>query len=219
MMLPMSPRPRAVIFDLDGTLADTFDLIVAAWNFAIPKHTGRTYTAQEVISRFGIPDPYMIQRELPESAWAAALEDYHAHYEAVHDDIVEPFEGVTDMLRAFQQHRMPLGLMTGKGRRSADITLDKLGWTNLFGAVVTGEEVAEQKPSPIGVLRVASELKIPPTDCIFVGDAPVDIGAGRNANMRTVAAGWHPVYADELRALKPDAWANSPADLLALCGI
>jgi pyrophosphatase PpaX len=217
-MQELKPKPRAVIFDLDGTLADTFELIIAAWNFAIPPHTGKTYTTDEVIARFGIPDPAMIRRELPESAWARALDDFHLHYEKAHD-IVTPFEGITEMLTALQSHRMPIALVTGKGRRTAVITLNKLGWDKLFDAVITGEDIADQKPAPEGLLRVAKQLNVDPRDCIFVGDSPVDIGAGKAANMRTVAAGWHPVYADELRELKPDAWAETPADVLTLCRV
>ena len=53
-------------------------------------------------------------------------------------------------------------------------------------------------------------------ECVFVGDSPADIGAGKNAGMRTIVAGWHPVYLDEVRAMGPDCWAEAPADVVAL---
>jgi 2-phosphoglycolate phosphatase len=212
------PPPKAVIFDLDGTLADTFPLIVSAWNAAVSPHTGRAYSADEVISRFGIPDPAMIKRELPGKAGDEAVEVYHQHYESQHDGVCA-FDGVDEMLEALQRCGMPMALVTGKGRRSAGITVRKLGWSDVFRVIVTGEDVEHQKPAPEGLLRVARELKLQPGDCVFVGDSPADMGAGKAAKMRIVAAGWHSHYAEKIRAMHPDAWAEKPADLLELCSI
>src|SRR5262249_12493699 len=92
---------RAAIFDLDGTLADTFPLIVSAWNAAMMEAVGRTHTAEEVISRFGIPDSAMIARELGEGNSARAIETYHAAYERQHG-IVKPFAGIAEMLGELQ---------------------------------------------------------------------------------------------------------------------
>src|SRR5687768_9227020 len=207
---------QAVIFDLDGTLADTFPLIVAAWNAAVTPHTGITYSDADVIARFGIPDPFMIRRDLPGDAGEQADQVYHAYYEREHAALVRPFEGVNEMLAELRRRAVPMGLMTGKGHRSARITIEALGWRDTFAAVVTGEDVTHQKPQPEGPLLAAKMLGVSPGDCAFVGDSPADIGAGKAAGMLTVAAGWHPVYLDEIRKLKPDVWAESPADLLRL---
>ena len=213
------PRIRAIIFDLDGTLADTFPLIVSAWNAAISPLTGKTYSDEEVIARFGIPDPQMIRRELQdrgEEACARAVEVYHDTYQRRHGETVKPFEGVTEMLRELRRRDVPMGLMTGKGRRSARITFECLGWTEFFGSIVTGEDVPAQKPDPSGPLAVARALAVAARDCAFVGDSPADIGAGKAAGMVTVAAGWHPVYLEEIRRMKPDVWAQAPAEVVRL---
>jgi len=204
---------EAVIFDLDGTLADTFPLIVRAWNEAVSPHTGRRYTDAEVISRFGIPDPQMIRRELTGDAAEAADETYHIVYRREHA-IVKKFDGVDEMLAALGARNVKLGVMTGKGARSAKITVDALGWSNAFGSIITGEDVKVQKPDPQGPLLAAKQLGVDPAACAFVGDNPVDIGAGRNAKMLTVVAGWHPVYLEEIRRMKPDFWAETPMDVL-----
>ena len=123
-------RVEAVIFDLDGTLADTFALIVSAWNASVGRHMGKVYTDDEDISRFGIPDPQMIRRELTGVSGDAcdeAVEIYHARYADLHADVVTPFEGIDELLRELRRRHLPLGLMTGKGRRSAKITLEALG--------------------------------------------------------------------------------------------
>jgi 2-phosphoglycolate phosphatase len=208
-------RVSAVIFDLDGTLADTFPMIMGAFNAAVSPHTGKTYSDTEIISRFGIPDPAMLRRELPQAAWEEAVEVYHRHYEREHGK-VKKFAGVEEMLAQLKQRGIKMGLMTGKGRRSADITVRLLGWAKLFDAVVTGEDVKEQKPAPEGVLLAAKMMGVSPTDCAFIGDSPADVGAGQNAGMVTVVAGWHPVYLEEVRKMGPDVWAEKPSDVVAL---
>lgn len=209
---------EAVIFDLDGTLADTFPLIVAAWNAALGQTLGRDYSTEEVVSRFGIPDAAMLRRELndhPEPVIEAALEKYFSHYEQAHD-MVQAFDGVSQMLQTLHARGVPMGVMTGKGRRPADISLRLLGWTKYFGSVVTGEDVTNQKPAPDGVLLAAKELGVVPSRCAYVGDSPADIGAGRAAGMFTIAAAWQTFYSDRLRAAQPDAWAESPAQLIEI---
>jgi 2-phosphoglycolate phosphatase len=215
-MEPIAPTPRAVIFDMDGTLADTFALVVAAWNAALSAHAGREFAAEEVIARFGVPDPQMLRREVPEHLAEEVIERYHAHYESQHTPLARPFEGITEMLAAIKRRGLPTGVMTGKGRRAARITLAALGWEAMFDAVVTGEDVARQKPDPEGLLIVCERVGVAPLDCVFVGDSPADIGAGKNAGMKTIVAGWHPVYLDQLRAMGFDYWAQTPGDVVRL---
>jgi HAD superfamily hydrolase (TIGR01549 family) len=209
---------RAIIFDLDGTLADTFAMIVAAWNEAVSPLMHKTYSDAEVIARFGIPDAQMIRRELehlPREASDRAVEVYHAYYAQNHHGVT-CFAGIREMLAELCRRAVPLGVMTGKGRRSAGITLEALGLADTFAAVVTGDDVPRQKPDPAGPLEAARRLGVEPPACAFVGDSPADVGAGKAAGMITVAAGWHPVYVEEVRKLRPDVWAEIPADVVRL---
>ncbi len=216
-MPTLDPPPQAIIFDLDGTLADTFALVVSAWNAAVSAHAGRTFGTEEVIARFGIPDSAMIRREMPPRLGDEAVETYYQHYESSHH-LACAFDGVGEMLAAIQSRGLPMGVMTGKGRRSATITLAALGWERMFDAVVTGEDVTKQKPDPEGLFIVAERLKAQPRECVFIGDSPADIGAGKNGGIRTIVAGWHPVYLDEVRAMEPDYWAQTPGDVVKLLG-
>lgn len=176
----------------------------------------RTFSPAEVVANFGVPDLPMMKRafppDLPQGEREAAVERYFAAYEQAHSEI-SAFDGVDEMLRELKAREIPMGIMTGKGRRACDITLEWFGWRQWFGSVVTGDDVGHQKPHPEGVLRVARELNIAPTRCVWVGDSPADLGAGLDAKMFSVVAGWHPFYHDELREHKPDLWAHSPLDV------
>lgn len=214
-----SPPFRAAIFDFDGTLADTIPLIAASFNAALSPILARQWTIAEVVARFGVPDFELIRRELdghPQSVIESAVETYFAHYQSAHATSVAPFASVESLLDSLAVRGIPLGLMTGKGRRAADISLRELGWENRFGSVVTGDDITRQKPAPDGVLQVARELNIAPESCFYVGDAPFDIEAGRGARMFTVATGWNDFYGERLRDAAPDWWAPTPADILRL---
>ena len=209
-------QPRAVIFDLDGTLLDTFPAIVRAWNAGMEPIFGRSFEPQEVVSRFGLPDEQMLHANFPsalsDGEKSAAIERYFVEYRVAHDGI-EPFNGISSLLDFLESRGLPLGVMTGKGRRACDETLAHFGWTTRFGSVVTGSEVSNQKPDPEGPLRVARELGVVPEQCVFVGDSPADIGAAERAGMFSVVAGWHDFYIEELKALRPDLWPESPFEL------
>lgn len=205
---------RAVIFDLDGTLGDTFGLIIAAWNAAVRPVLGFEHSAEEVIARFGIPDTAMLRRELPEAAWEEAIARFHEHYEAEHG-MAQVFAGVPEMLGELRQRGLKLGLMTGKGRRSTMTTLRQFGWSEMFEAVVTGEDTTNQKPAPDGLLLAAKQLGLRPDECVYVGDSPGDIAAGKAAGMRTLAAAWHTVYVEQLPQCGADAIVRTPSAVVA----
>ena len=207
-------RPTAAIFDLDGTLADTFALVFASWNEAMREPMGRQYSPEEIMSRFGVPDPDMIRRELPHEQHARAVEVYHDFCAARHEQMVRTFDGVREMLDELSRRRVPMGLVTGKGLRTMNITLHTLGLDKHFGVTMSGDDVERQKPAPDALVLAARALEVEPQDCAMIGDSPADISAGKAAGMLTVAAAWHAPYRERIRALDPDVWAQTPGEVL-----
>jgi HAD superfamily hydrolase (TIGR01509 family) len=177
---------------------------------------GRIYSDEEVIARFGLTETNMLRREVPAEHFERARQVFLDEYRARHREMCTMFDGINDLLSMLKSRGVPMGIMTAKGRDTADIALAELGWAGMFKSVVTGDDVVKSKPDPEGALLVASELGIEPRDCVFIGDSPADIGAGKAAGMRTIWAGWHPVYAEKVRALSPDHLAQTPNDLKLL---
>jgi HAD superfamily hydrolase (TIGR01509 family) len=161
----------------------------------------------------------MIRRELPPAQQDQAIRIFLHRYREDHDNLATVFKGVRPMLRALSESGVKLGIMTGKGRDTANITLAKLRWTDLFDSVITGDEITRIKPDPQGVLMVAAKLGIEPQRCAYVGDAPADIGAGKAAGMQTIYAAWHPVYAEQVKNLHPDATAFVPGEILRVLNL
>ncbi len=215
--MPTGPI-KAVVFDLDGTLVDTFPLIVDAFNFACTPITGKTYSPENVISRFGHPEPVMIRDEVADR-WEEAQDSYYRYYEQHHHERVQPFPGVNEMLAEIRTLKILMALVTGKSRKSADITLREMGWSACFASVVTGSEMPRQKPHPDGLLLAAKAMQMAPTSCAMVGDSPADIGAGQAAGMPTIVAAWHCVYLERLKTMGPDRWAKMPAEVVAMLRI
>ena len=205
---------RAVIFDFDGTLIDTFPAIVIGFNAALSPIFDRTYSDAEVIAHFGPPDEGMIANALqghPRAEYDAAVERYFAAFEEA-DQNCHPFAGIVPLLDELHARQLPLGIMTGKGRRAAEITLERLGWHARFGTIITGDDAAP-KPLPDGPLLAAFELNFAPQNCVYVGDSPADMRAARAAKMTAAVAGWHGFFREKLRELDVDFWANTPAEL------
>lgn len=205
---------RAVIFDFDGTLLDTFPAISIGFNAALTPIFNRTYTDAEVISHFGPPDEGMIANALKNHSreeYDAAIARYFAAFE-IADQPIQPFDGIVALLDGLTARDIPLGIMTGKGRRAAEITIQRLGWHPRFGTIITGDDAAP-KPQPDGPLLAARELGIAPENCFYVGDSPADVGAANAAGMKAVVAGWHGFFHEKLKPMQYDFWANTPDEL------
>lgn len=189
---------RAVVFDFDGTLADTFPHLCRSFRYALAPFVQREPTDAEIIATFGPPervnllmllqDP-QIGRPGAEQFLDEAERRYHEYYEGRHD-AVRLFPGIVEVLEAIRSRRWPVGVFTGKSQRSARFALRHVGLEALVQAVVGGDQVARPKPEPEGLIQLARQFAVPVEQVLFIGDSPGDIHAGQAANAPTVAALW-----------------------------
>ena len=200
-------RPDAIVFDLDGTLADTFSLMADGFAVALEPRLGRRVTYTEVTEKFiGGGTERQILDEFVGYEDPEALQRYLAFYADQHHTVTL-FPGIADALAACAATHLPLGLMTGKGRATAEITLAKLGIRHYFDVVITGDEATRPKPDPMGPLLALAALGIAPERSLFIGDTRADVRAGQVAGMHTIVVGWNNRHeAEETVALyHPDA--------------
>lgn len=208
---------RTVLFDLDGTLADSIPLILASFRHAarchletVPDdgfwlaHIGGTLRQQFLAA--GAPETRIPDLE-------AAYRDY---YVARHDDAVRPFEGVHGVLDRLGLAGCRLGLVTSKSRVGATRTLRRCGLTGRFAVEVTADDTDRHKPDPEPLLAALRALGVDARGAVYVGDAPQDIEAGRRAGLATAAALWGAVRPEVLLAAKPDHRLDHPEALLDL---
>lgn len=203
----------ALLFDIDGTLLDTFDGILAATNAALGEIGERPLRPEQLRPLIGIPiDRQMdMLRHVTGPAAASVAESYYRHFVRHVERGVRPYPGAAETLHALSQH--PIGTVTTRRREVAALMLRKASLDGYFRAIVGGDEVSRPKPDPDLPRFAAESLGVPPGDCIVVGDAPVDILAGRAAGTWTVAAMYGYGNAEEIRAATPHAEIDTISEL------
>ena len=199
---------KAVLFDLDGTIGNTLPLIITAFRRSLEPLINRTVSDAEIIATFGPSEEGTIMSLAPDH-YDRGLSDYLSFYEELHHICPEPFEGIREMLVSLRYQNVRLGMVTGKGERSAMITLKKFDLEHHFEIIETGSPYGPRKPEGI---RAALEIfsNISEEETIYVGDAPSDIESSRQAGVSIVSAAWaDTAELNQLKALGPDQLFDS----------
>lgn len=198
---------RAVIFDFDGTLADTLPLCIRAFRSSIEPHLGRSVTDAEIIATFGLAEEGTIRALIPDQC-EEGVAAYLTHYEQYHADYPDLFPGIQSLLTELRAKSVRLALVTGKGERSAALSLTFYQLTPYFSAFGYGDLAINSKTRNIN--RIVADWKLPPDAVLYVGDAPSDIVACRQAGVAIAAAAWaSTAEPDVLAKLEPDAMFES----------
>ena len=177
-----------IIFDIDGTLTSTNDLIFASFNYVMNKYLNKTLTNDEIISLFG-PTEDVILEEWTGADYPKARQDYYDFYSENHT-MADLYPGILDILTFIKSKKLPLSIFTGKGREAAVITLRKLEIYNFFDMIISGDDVEEHKPSPEGIIKFLGKYKLNPEKVLMIGDSPSDIKASRAAGVKIASVLW-----------------------------
>ena len=202
------------LFDLDGTIIDSIDLIIRSYRHTILAHRG--YEPPDDIWMKGLGTPLRVQfREWTEdpSELEAMIATYRAYNLSHHDEMVTAYDGVVDAVRGLAARGKTLGLVTSKLRSGAFRGLRRVGLEDAFPTVVGADDVTHPKPHPEPVLTALERLGRGPEGVVFVGDSRHDIECGRAAGVKTAAVLWGPFGRSDLEDLHPDYWLEHPRDL------
>jgi 3-amino-5-hydroxybenzoic acid synthesis related protein len=209
-----NPEIRAVIFDLDGVLVDSTEVMREAFTVAYAevvgdgpapfaeyqRHLGRYFP--DIMRTMGLPlamqEPFVRES-----------------YRLAHR--VPLFDGVADLLVELRERGLGMAIATGKSGERARSLLAQLGVLHLFDHVIGSDEVANPKPAADIVLRALALLSIPAAYAVMVGDAVNDMTSARAAKVTAIAAMWGESDEAELLAAAPDAVLYKPAELLSYC--
>lgn len=183
------------IFDIDGTLASTHDLIFASFNHVANKYLHRTFTNEEISSLFG-PTEDVILKEWMKENYERAREDYFDFYSSQHVEMADVFPGIVEALRLIKSKKLPIGIYTGKGKDASVITLRQIGVFDLFDIVITGDDVEKHKPSPEGINKFVNYFGLNPEKVLMIGDAIFDVKAAKHAGVKSALVLWD-IYARE----------------------
>lgn len=215
-----APPPSVVLFDLDGTLIDTYRLYLESYRRALAPRLGYAPSDEEIAARRPSSERQLLVDWLGEEAGTACHADVRRWYAELHGSLGEgAYEGAREMLRALRSAGLRLGIVTGKGRDAWTVTeaaIDLGPWD----VVITDDDVHAAKPDPAGLLAAADALGIAPARAVYVGDTRGDLQAGRSAGMRVGAALWaktapgeRDAFLRSIAPLAPDWTFDRPADV------
>ena len=208
-----------VIFDLDGTLADSLGDIGGAMNEALAARHLPTHPLDDYRQMVGDGVEMLAQRALgnaPGVDLDTLVTEYRARYAARIEAETRPYEGVAQMLDALVAKKLQLAVLSNK-REDFTVELVKRQFSRWPFAEVRGERVnVPRKPDPIAALDIARALKVSPAQCAFVGDTPIDIKTGVSAGMLAIGVLWGFRGRDELHAAGANHLIAHPRELIAL---
>lgn len=196
---------KAALFDFDGTLVDTTDLIYQSMRHATGEVLGREISREVLMANVGQPLPRQMELLSAEHA-GALLDSYRLHNEENHDALIKAFPGVVDSLARLKEAGVRVGVVTSKRRFSVDMALKNFpGLGDVVDQWVTMEDTTEHKPRPEPLLKGLELLgNVPREQAAYVGDSPFDVAAAKAAGVESVAVSWGAFSEDALRAAEPD---------------
>lgn len=210
----MSRRFDTLIFDLDGTLADTFPDVVISVNVGRAAMDRPPVPDAEVRRAIGPGRQVFLDTLMPSASGVeqqAFLDAFRAHYETHCLDTTQLYPGMETVLESVKDLR--LAVATNKPGPTARKILEGLGVLGHFQRLLGPGEVRHPKPHPEMVVRALMELGSEPETALFIGDTVLDIQAGQAAGVAVAAAGWGYGHPEEIKSHRPDFILEKPVDI------
>lgn len=214
----MSPPSRpAVLFDLDGTLLDTIELLLSSVRHTFRNRTGRVPTTEEWIA--GIGTPLTTQMRVyadDERDLATLIEGYRDYQRAHHDALTRAYDDALETVATLHARGHRMAVVTSKANDIATRSIAFVGLDPYIEVLVGYDSTTVHKPNPAPVAHALAALGVPPDDAVFVGDSPHDMLAGNAAGVITVGALWGPFPRAALLGAAPRYTLDRIRDLPAL---
>jgi len=213
---------RTVLFDLDGTILDTNELIFQSFEYVWERKAWPTITRERLT-------PYMggkLHDMFRETAGVETDEDiaelislYREYNWAHHDELVRGFPNVREVLAELRAGGVRMGVVTTKIRKTSEMGLALCGLSEFFETLVTIEDVANAKPHPEPVRKALAAMGADAESTLMVGDSAADLLSARAAGVRSVAVGWSIKRKEDLMRCEPDYWIDDIRELLGIVGL
>jgi pyrophosphatase PpaX len=206
---------NTILFDLDGTLINTNDLIKASFMHTLNHYYPNQYTEKDIITFFGEPLEVSFRRVDPERV-EELTRFYRKHNKEKHDEYVKEYPNVNTTLAALKEKGFKLAVVTTKRWETAKLGLRFANMTTFFDTIVTMDDIQNPKPDPEPLLLALERLGATPEEAVMVGDSPSDIEAGQRAGTKTVAVSWTIKGVSAFDAVHPDFIIDDMSELLGI---
>lgn len=208
---------QGVLFDNDGTLIDTHDLILSSMRASTAQVLGQALPDEVLMAKVG--QPLAVQtKDFSDDPQVqeAILSAYRAHNHAHHDKAIKAFPGIRECLMDLHAQGIKMGVVTSKMHELAWHGLTLCGLSPYLDCCVGADDCKEFKPAPGPVILGMGLLGLASNECLYVGDSPFDIQAGHDAGCRTVAVTWGMFSIERLQDMHPDFIIDDPVELVRL---
>ncbi|HET7580449.1 MAG TPA: pyrophosphatase PpaX [Bacillales bacterium] len=209
---------NTVLFDLDGTLINTNELIIASFTHTLEHYFPGQYGREDIVGFIGEPLKESFEKIDPERV-GEMIEVYRKHNIENHDKLVCEYKGVFETVESLHRQGFKLGIVTTKMRRTVNMGLKLAKLDSFFDTVVTFDDVKKAKPDPEPINLALSLLGAEAEHTMMVGDSPFDIEAGKNAGTYTAGVSWTIKGTDLLDSIGPDVMLESMPQLLDVLGV
>ena len=209
---------KAVLFDFDGTIADTNDIILKSWRHVYLNVLGRECTDEEVTNSFGeVLSDTLIER-FPDRDVNELVDMYRGYQVSFYKDEIKICEGMDTLVKELKAKGIKTGVVTSRVTSSTLIGLKKFGLENDFDTVVTCEDTDAHKPSPIPLQIGMDRLGVTPEECLYVGDSKYDVMCAHNAGVKAVLVNWTICTPESERTgnAKPDYIIDTAGELFGI---
>lgn len=218
------------IFDFDGTLVNTNDIIVESWQAVFERYLGHTVPRRRIEATFGEILAYSISQLIPDAPVSEVVDYYRAYQDAHQGGKVYVFDGIRELLTALRERGCRIGVATSRTSYSYGNYMRQLGLEDLVDASVTMNDVTKHKPDPETLTATLRKLAgLPDTaeelpaqllsEAVMIGDTKYDVGCANNAGVDSVLVGWsHYIDEEDMAAcgFAPTHKVKDPAELLDL---
>jgi pyrophosphatase PpaX len=202
-----------VLFDLDGTVVDSGDIILASMRHAAKEVLGVEPPDEQLMAAVGGPGLEAQMHALAPDLVDELVTVYRAHNEPLHDELV-CCDGMEDVLVRLKDEGRRLGIVTAKRRQTVELAFAKVPIAHLFETVVGGDETERHKPDPEPLLLALERLGARPDEAAYVGDAPFDVQAAKAAGVFGIGVTWGGIHSRErLEAEDPDVLVDTAEQL------
>jgi pyrophosphatase PpaX len=208
-------RAAAVLFDLDGTLIDTIELIRVSFRHSTEVVLGEAVPDSVTMANVGQPLRTQFLDIAPDHA-DELLRVYREFNMEHHDELARAYPGTVETLAQLAARGVRMGVVTSKGTRAAMRGLELFGLTGFFEVIVTADDVPVHKPDPYPLRSAAQSMGVPLEYCVYVGDSPHDMQAAISGDAIAVAALWGAFTRAEVLAPGPPYALSWIGDVTAL---
>ncbi len=209
---------NTILFDFDGTLANTNGLVIESWQHVYRVLTGAAADEQDLKATFGEPLAVSMEKAFPGTPVEEAIAIYRGHQKDIYEEMIEPFPGMVELVKALKERGLKVAVTTSRMRNTTMIGLNKFGVSQYLDAVITCDDTDKHKPDPEPVLITLDRLDARPEEALMIGDSMFDIKCAHNAGVKAVLVGWAEAVTEEDKT-GPDApeyFIEQAEDLLKL---